>query len=97
MNEKAYISLPITGHDIEDVRERNLNAEYELDRRGYDFVSPLNVSTDLNAPYSERMGKDIAALLECDMVYFLRGWGNSRDCRLEYAAARIYGKEIMFE
>lgn len=48
-------------------------------------------------PYSCYMGKDIMALLECDAVYFIRGWEKSRGCLLEYSAAKIYGKEMMFE
>lgn len=96
-NTKVYISTPITGHDIKEVRLRVDSAKKILEKHGYIPVSPLEVSSDLDAPYSEHMGKDIAALLECDEIYLLKGWQKSLGCRLEYEAALIYGKYAMFE
>ena len=70
MNKKtAYVSLPITGRDIEDVEAECRFAEIRIKEKGFIPVSPLVVSCDHDAPYSEHMGKDIAALLECDAVY----------------------------
>jgi hypothetical protein len=98
MNKKtAYVSLPITGRDIEDVEAECRFAEIRIKEKGFIPVSPLVVSCDHDAPYSEHMGKDIAALLECDAVYFLRGWHESKGCNAEFEIAKIYGKEIVFE
>lgn len=94
---KAYISTPITGQDMMAVRVWVSCAKEILAKNGYIPVSPLDVNSNLNASYSVRMGKDIQALLECDAVYFLRGWSDSNGCQLEYAAAKIYNKKIMFE
>lgn len=93
---KIYISLPISGHDIRKVREIAEKAKERIKYMGHEPVSPLEVSTDESAPYSEHMGKDIAALLECDAVMFVGYWTDSKGCQLEYQAARIYGKWIMF-
>lgn len=71
---KVYISLPITGHDIEEVEARCIFAGAVLEKKGH-----------------------VAALLECDAAVFLDGWETSRGCRLEFWAARTYGKEVMFE
>lgn len=92
---KIYISLPITGHDIEEVEARCIFAKAVLEKKGHTPVSPLDVSTDPDATYAEHMGRDIAALLECDAVLFLEGYENSKGCRLEHAAAEIYGKQIV--
>jgi hypothetical protein len=43
------------------------------------------------------MGRDIQALLECDAVYFCRGWQDSKGCQAEYEVAKIYGKKMVFE
>lgn len=94
---KCYISVPITGYDLKIVRIWVDTAKDMLERRGYMPISPLDVSSNTEAPYSEHMGKDIAALLKCDTVLFLRGWHDSRGCQLEYEAAKIYNKKIMFE
>ena len=97
MKKKVYISLPITGRDIEDVEAECIFAKIRIKEKGFIPVSPLDVSYNHDAPYSEHMGKDIAALLECDAVYFLRGWHESKGCNAEFEIAKIYGKEIIFE
>lgn len=91
---KVYISLPITGHDIEEVEARCIFAKAVLKRKGHTPVSPLDVSDNPDASYAEHMGRDISALLCCDAVVFLEGWEASRGCRLEHAATEIYGKGI---
>lgn len=94
---KVYISLPITGHDIEEVEARLIFAKAVLEKKGHTPVSPLDVSDNPDASYAEHMGRDIAALLECDAVVFLEGWQESKGCTLEHAAAKIYNKLITYE
>lgn len=91
--KKVYISLPITGCDIDEVEAKSIFVSSVLENKGYIPVSPLDVSPDPDATYAEHMGRDIQALLECDAVYFC----NSKGCMLEHEAARIYGKQMLFE
>lgn len=94
---KIYISLPITGHDIEEVEASCIYASGVIQRKGHTPVSPLEVSPDPDATYAEHIGTDITALLACDAVVFLDGYEYSKGCRLEYEAAVIYGKEMYFD
>ena len=94
---KIYISIPITGQDIEQVEARLIFAKAVLERKGHTPVSPLDVSDNPDASYAEHMGRDISALLECDAVVFLEGWQESKGCALEHAAAKIYNKLITYE
>ena len=94
---KVYISLPITGHPIDEVRKKADQAKQQLSDMGHEPVSPLDVSPDPDAPYAEHIGRDIAALLQCEAALFLDGWTASKGCRLEMEAAQIYGKKIYFE
>ena len=94
---KVYISLPITGHDIEEVEARCIFAKSVLKKKGHTPVSPLDVSDNPDASYAEHMGRDISALLDCDAVVFLDGWEESKGCALEHAAAKIYNKLITYE
>lgn len=94
---KVYISLPITGHDIEEVEARCIFAKSVLKKKGHTPVSPLDVSDNPDASYAEHMGRDISALLDCDAVVFLDGWRKSKGCALEHAAAKIYNKLITYE
>ncbi|MGN1217930.1 MAG: DUF4406 domain-containing protein [Phocaeicola sp.] len=95
--KKVYVSLPISGHDINCVKERAERAAQYLRDKDYEPVTPFDVSQDENASYAEHMGKDINALLDCDAVFFLRGWENSKGCQLERHAAIIYDKEMMHD
>lgn len=95
--KKVYISLPISGHNLDDVRKRIQEASELLRAKGHIPVSPLEVQTDLNAPYSELMGNDIKALLECDAIILLDGWENSKGCRLEKYAASLYHKPVFIK
>lgn len=95
--KKVYISLPISGHSLDDVRSRIEEASELLKAKGYIPVSPLEVQSNLNAPYSELMGNDIKALLECDAIMLLDGWENSKGCQLEKYAAKLYRKPVFIK
>lgn len=93
---KIYISLPITGRDMGDVAAEAAKAEDAVRRAGHTPVSPLALEHRDPEDYPAVMGTDITALLVCDAVLFMPGWRDSRGCRLEHAAAYIYGKKIMY-
>ena len=101
-----YISLPITGYEESERRQKCEKAKEELHRiYGDDIavVSPFECSDmcrdRFESPtYGEFMGIDIAYIIDhCDAVYFLADpkITSSKGVRLEYAAATVYGKEIM--
>lgn len=92
---KIYISLPISGRKIEEVKAEASELAKLLTQEGHEPVNPFEVSTNEKASYAEHMGKDIQALLECDGVFFARGWQESKGCRSEYQAACIYNKFLM--
>ena len=94
--ERIYISIPISGHDIEEVKEKARKAKIWVSHR-YDAITPFDVCSEPDKPYSYYMGNDIEALLECDAIYICEGWQNSKGCMAEFEVARIYGKEIIFE
>ena len=104
--KRIYISIPISGHDIEEVKEKArdirkclLMDEFDWEKgwNSTDVITPFDVCSKPDKPYSYYMGKDIEALLECDAIYLCEGWQNSKGCMAEFEVARIYGKEIMFE
>lgn len=93
---KIYISLPITGYDLQERKRYSENVKKRL-RQIYtdsEIITPFDVCADPSLPYEELIGKDIAALLTCDMVYVCNGSNHSKGCRLERYAALFYGKII---
>lgn len=97
MKKKVYISIPISGKDITEVKLHLGLVKNGLISNDYEPVTPFDVSPDSNASYAEHMGEDIQALLECNAVFFCRGWQDSKGCQAEYEVARIYGKQMVFE
>lgn len=92
--KKLYVSLPITGCQLDAVRREASVYKKLWQDEGYEVVTPFDLSPESTKPYSYHMGKDIEGLLECEAVYFAPGWTDSKGCNLEYAAAKIYGKQI---
>ena len=99
--KRIYISIPISGHDLTEVKE---DAEYKQNTlywaykpNEWEIITPFDVCPEPDKPYSYYMGKDIEALLECDAIYMCEGWQNSKGCMAEFEVAIIYGKKIMFE
>lgn len=100
-----YISIPITGHPIEKVKERAERLKKELSVGGWEIITPFDVVPDKNIAHIEDpqikyaycMGKDIEKLLICDAVFFAEGYKDSKGCLLEHAASLIYEKMNLYE
>lgn len=83
---KIYLAGPIT--NTSDFRDRFAQAKLELVQLGYVPISPLDVPKDFEDTgkaeiWLAAMRVDIPALINCDGIYLLRGWENSRGARLE--------------
>jgi hypothetical protein len=94
---KIYISGPISGLNPSEVSKSFAEAEKWLKRQGFVPVSPLNNGLPESATYTEHMLRDLQMLSECDEVYMLEGWENSRGCRMEIAEAASLKKTIKFQ
>lgn len=103
--KRIYLSLPIknTGYTTKermkyaDEVRRLLELRYGVRNENVIVITPFDVNENEDKDsYARKMGNDIEALLECDIVCFCEGWQNSDGCMLEFAAANIYKKEIKF-
>lgn len=105
MKKKIYISIPISGLPVEEVKKRASELKEALTSGNTEAVTPFDVCPDSDVPenyrdnarYAYFMGRDIEALLNCDAVFMSQGWEFSKGCKAEYSVARIYGKEIIEE
>lgn len=94
---KIYISLPITGHDINKVRERADVVKASLSRQGYRPVNPFDIYPGKNPTYADYLCSDLRALADCDAIYLCEGWKFSRGCRIERAFAQEFGLQLIYE
>lgn len=94
MKKKLYISLPISGRDLEAVKQRADLIKKSIISEEYEGVTPFDICPDSTLPYNELMGRDIAGLMECDAVLFDFDWNESKGCRIEMAVAQNCGIPI---
>ena len=100
-----YVSLPISGYDLTERRRLADAARHHLlaENPEAEVVTPFDISDRVEvmnpaAGYADYMKEDIAFILElADAVCFLVNprLTGSKGVKLEYQAARIYGKRIM--
>lgn len=89
---KVYISGPITGIDFGN-RFAFMAARCGLELCGYEVVDPSEVQLSDAATWADYMKADLKLLLDCDYIYMLEGWENSKGARLERELAENLGIE----
>ena len=103
----AMISLPMIGRTKESIQERWDAAAAHLREQGYAVLDTIHVD-EVATPeealaqgvkeYSLMcIGEVLTLMSTCDAVYFCNGWTDSRGCKIEYEAAKAYGRELLFE
>lgn len=93
--KKCYISLPITGRDIQDVKDNIEDLKDFVRTLGYNPVSPFDREVDLNATHEQHMREDFKLLLDCDYIFMEDGWSHSVGCRAELNVALSCGIGII--
>lgn len=104
---KVYIAGPMSG-----IAEHNFPAFFRAEARllrddGWDrdpnnrleIVNPARINAHLphGLDWHVYLRNDIKQLADCDAIYLLRGWHDSRGATLEFEIARRLGMKIHFE
>lgn len=95
--KKMYLSLPISGRNLERVKEYAKKIKDKWVKKGFEVVTPFEVVPDDNKSYEYCMGKDITALLQCDGIILCHDWFSSKGCRAECSVAQVYSKTIKID
>ena len=106
-HKKAMISQPMNGYteyEIQETRERCIKA---LVINGYRVINTLFTDSWYSEKAMDERGvvnrplcylaKSLENMSKCDTAYFAKGWEDARGCRIEHAAAKAYGLEIIYE
>lgn len=96
VNEKVYIS------GTTDYKERFGEAKKRLEERGFAVKNPVEYDPIVVRIYGrpsweDYMRYDIRLLVNCDSIYMLKGWQNSRGAKLEHHIAQELGMKIYYE
>jgi hypothetical protein len=95
--KRIYISGKITGLPINDVRAKFAEAKKDLEKQGYQAISPLETGIPYSATWETHLVADIILLVGCDAIYMLSDWENSKGATLERNIAEATGKEIIYQ
>jgi hypothetical protein len=94
---KVYISGKITDEDFDVARAKFKQVEDLLQSAGFETVNPLEMCLEKGISNDETacMKADIQALLECDGIYMLPDWNDSKGAKLEYNIACSCGIRLL--
>jgi hypothetical protein len=92
-----YICGPMSG--LSDLNFPAFDkARDKLTAEGHRVVSPADLERERDSfSYEEALQDDFRHLIECDAIYILRGWRQSRGARVEKAIAEVLGMKIIYQ
>lgn len=96
MMNRIYISGKISG--IENGALKLFNkAEKYLQSKGYETVNPMTLNHNHDKSWVAYMKEDIKALCDCDSIFMLSNWSDSKGAIIEHSIARDLGMTILYE
>ena len=97
MENKIYLSLPISGYDIEERRATAQRMEDALLEEGWAVANPLKNGLPADAGTHAHMKRDFELLLQCDAILMMAGFLHSAGCKVEFDVATACGMHVYFE
>lgn len=97
---KIYISIPISGYDLNTQTAKAMALAERIQALGHEAVNPFDTPLapthwSEKEKYAYYMGEDLKMLLGCDAFLMAEpGCIISKGCQLEFQAAKIYGLKI---
>ena len=96
MATKIYISGKISGIENE-APELFAKAERELQAKGFETVNPMKLNHQHDKSWHSYMKEDVKALCECDVIYMLSNWTDSKGAIIEHTIAMYLGLKVQYE
>jgi hypothetical protein len=96
MKNKAYISGKITGIESRAIVLFE-QAEKELIEMGYEPVNPMKLNHKQDSSWESYMKEDIKALCDCEFIYLLRNYSDSKGALLELAIATELKIKVIYQ
>ena len=92
---KVFISQPMSGlTDDEIFATRDRVKKFLEDVYDWEVIDSY-IKEDGNPVYL--LGRSIELLSQADKIYMVKGWQNSRGCKIEYEVAKTYDIGIVEE
>jgi hypothetical protein len=93
--DAARDRLKQQGHEV--ISPADLDREIGFDETAfpddYDWIDLKKIGFSLE----DAIWRDVEAIMECDAIYMLRGWEESKGATAEHALAKWMGNEVIYE
>jgi hypothetical protein len=93
---KIYISGKVTGIEEEAVALFNAADRY-LKQKGFETVNPMALPHSHDKSWHSYMKEDIKALCDCEAIYMLPNWTDSKGAIIEHSTATLLGLKVYYE
>jgi hypothetical protein len=94
---KIYISGKITGLEFEKAFYLFYKAEKLLQSQGYSVVNPMKLPHEHDKSWESYMKEDLKAMLDCDSIYLLPNYNDSKGALIEKELAELLGLDVIYE
>ena len=94
---KTYISGKITGLELSEAFDNFKNAENHLNSNGHNAINVMEIFRNIpNWTWKDYMIADIKELLECESIFMLSNWRDSKGATIENSVAKGLGLTIIY-
>lgn len=100
--KKVFISLPMQGYSLADIRKKQLKIFSMLNPEKYELIeTAVVIDPDLEKTMSKDeiriwcLGRSIQKMTFADLVIMAPGWSEANGCCVEREVAWRYGKNIL--
>lgn len=91
MKTKIYVSIPITGRDLEEVKAELAEVKTKFEQFDVDVVTPLDMPDwKPDQTWEWYMVRCLDMMAGCNAIYMCDGWKQSAGCRLELEYAKMH-------
>ncbi len=82
----VYISGKITGLDPKKTKDKFNAVEAMLLEKGHKVINPIKLA-NINDEWTHAMKKCVIGMMECNAIYLLPDWQESKGAKIEYELA----------
>ncbi len=94
---KMYLTGKITGLHVKDYTASFNYWKKFFTKKGYKVISPIDLPHNHKPEWKEYLKEDIKALVDCDFLFAMNNWQDSKGAKLEVEIARTLDIEIIWE
>jgi hypothetical protein len=96
--KKVYISGPISGHEkAATILFKAAENDFKTRLVKFEVVNPMELPHDHDKSWTSYLREDIKALADCDVIFMLANWTNSKGAKIEWELAQNLGIEIIYQ